>query len=908
MATIAKLSRLVNGVQRDVDLSNNTLKVNTLLATSKLQIGAEGSATDLTQTQLDSLLAHDHASGSDNQTITAGDGLTGGGSGASVSLAVGAGDGISVAADAVAVDATVMRNNADQTLGSNVDITFAGGEVLGLPAVPSVDGAAASKKYVNDQDALKVSKTGDTMSGSLTMGGSINMQSTQKVINLAAGTAAGDAVNKAQLDDKADLVDVVRVDVDTTLDSNVDITFAGGEVLGLPAIPSVDGAAASKKYVNDQDALKANATDVIMKDGSVAFTGDQSMGGNQLTNVGAPAVDTDAATKKYADDQDALKVSKAGDTMSGFLTLHADPTSDMHAATKACVDSVAQGLDVHAEVAIKMDPSDLPAFTAAGANDTKTLTADANGALGTIQGHVVALGESIMLADSPASSDDGIYVVDDLGSAGTPWILSRRSHEDGTPANELQPGDFFFVAFGTYASTGWVVTAEGDLNTDGNIDIDNGDKFTVVQFSGAGTYTADGQGIEISGSQISLELDGSTLSKSASGVKVASSGITATELASSSVEEAKIAASAVTEGKIGASAVTEGKIATGAVTINKIGAAAVDENKLAASVAGAGLSGGAGSPLSVNVDGLGLEVVTDQLTIELDGSTLSKSSAGIKVATGGISNNEVAAAADIALNKLASGTAANIIVANASGVPTYTAMSGDVTVSDAGITAIGASKVTNSMLAGSIDDSKLSQITTANKVAGSAVQLKSGAGIKNDTGLAVEPADIAGNGLEDNGSDKLQIKLAPNSGLTLDGNGLAVAGGSTTQVVAGQSFSANVTMLVRFAMSGETAGRVYKADNDASVSDKFYVVGLVQPSAAIAAGENMMMASFGVLTLGTGDTNFAAGDIGKPVYLSASGGFTITPPTTTNMAVAQIGVVQEVNKIWVQHVRVMGVN
>lgn len=80
------------------------------------------------------------------------------------------------------------------------DLTMTGGkEVLGLPAAPTGgDGAATSKKYVNDQDSARVAKTGDSMSGNLTMTG-----------------------NK--------------------------------EVLGLPAAPiGGDGAATSKKYVDDQ--------------------------------------------------------------------------------------------------------------------------------------------------------------------------------------------------------------------------------------------------------------------------------------------------------------------------------------------------------------------------------------------------------------------------------------------------------------------------------------------------------------------------------------------------------------------------------------------------------------------------------------------------------------------------------
>ncbi|RLE37649.1 hypothetical protein DRJ17_06095 [Candidatus Woesearchaeota archaeon] len=64
-------------------------------------------------------------------------------------------------------------------------------------------------------------------------------------------------------------------------------------------------------------------------------------------------------------------------------------------------------------------------------------------------------------------------------------------------------------------------------------------------------------------------------------------------------------------------------------------------------------------------------------------------------------------AGSVALSKLVSGTSAQIIVADGSGIPSYVNMSGDVTISNAGVTAIGTGKVTNDMLAGSIDDSKL---------------------------------------------------------------------------------------------------------------------------------------------------------------------------------------------------------
>lgn len=58
-----------------------------------------------------------------------------------------------------------------------------------------------------------------------------------------------------------------------------------------------------------------------------------------------------------------------------------------------------------------------------------------------------------------------------------------------------------------------------------------------------------------------------------------------------------------------------------------------------------------------------------------------------------ITDIKVATSAAIALSKLASGTSGQIVVANASGVPTYVSLSGDATISNAGVISIGANNV-----------------------------------------------------------------------------------------------------------------------------------------------------------------------------------------------------------------------
>ncbi|MGZ3770725.1 MAG: beta strand repeat-containing protein, partial [Bdellovibrio sp.] len=70
-------------------------------------------------------------------------------------------------------------------------------------------------------------------------------------------------------------------------------------LLVLSADPSANLGAATKQYVDS--ALSSSGSNFIRKDGTVAFTGNQSMGANRLTNVSDPTSAQDAATKNYAD-------------------------------------------------------------------------------------------------------------------------------------------------------------------------------------------------------------------------------------------------------------------------------------------------------------------------------------------------------------------------------------------------------------------------------------------------------------------------------------------------------------------------------------------------------------------------------------------------------------------------------
>jgi len=84
-------------------------------------------------------------------------------------------------------------------------------------------------------------------------------------------------------------------------------------------------------------------------------------------------------------------------------------------------------------------------------------------------------------------------------------------------------------------------------------------------------------------------------------------------------------------------------------------------------------------------------------------------------------------------------TSGNILIGSGTTWVTN-AVSGDITINSTGVTAIGASKVTNAMLAGSIDDSKLNTISTAGKVSNSATTATSA-----NTASAIVSRDASGN-------------------------------------------------------------------------------------------------------------------------------------------------------------------
>ena len=105
-------------------------------------------------------------------------------------------------------------------------------------------------------------------------------------------------------------------------------------------------------------------------------------------------------------------------------------------------------------------------------------------------------------------------------------------------------------------------------------------------------------------------------------------------------------------------------------------------------------------------------------------------------------NADIAAAAAIAYSKLATLTSGNIVLGSSANVATSTAVTGDVTISNTGVTAIASGVIVNADINASaaIVDTKLATIATAGKVSNSATTAASA-----NTASAIVSRDASGN-------------------------------------------------------------------------------------------------------------------------------------------------------------------
>lgn len=283
----------------------------------------------------------------------------------------------------------------------------------------------------------------------------------------------------------------------------------------------------------------AKASIPVLSDGELGYCTD-----TQEMYVGNGGVN------RYVGSSDVVRPT--GATMTGTLTLAADPSAPLQAATKQYVDTLLSGVrDVKGSVRACYDAS---------------LNLSYVGAL-TIDGVVLNDGDRILLKNQTQNFQNGIYIYHSASA------VTRAPDFDENV--DVTPGAFCFVEEGTlYADTGWIVTSDGAITVGSSA-------IVFQQFSGGTTITA-GYGLEKIGNQIRAV--GSTSIMCLSKISVQADEVTCTASETQAV---------------------------------KVKDSGIGPTQLAASVAGNGLTGGAGVALGVG-NGDGLSVTADQVAANID--------------------------------------------------------------------------------------------------------------------------------------------------------------------------------------------------------------------------------------------------------------------------------------------------
>jgi len=182
-------------------------------------------------------------------------------------------------------------------------------------------------------------------------------------------------------------------------------------------------------------------------------------------------------------------------------------------------------------------------------------------------------------------------------------------------------------------------------------------------------------------------------------------------------------------------------------------------------------------------------------------------------------NTNLAAGAAIAFSKLAALTSAQILVGNGSNVPTAVAVTGDISINNAGLTAISSGVIVDGDISGSAAITG-SKVTTGTTSAVGVLQLTDSATSTSATTAATPAAVKIAKDAADAAATTANAAL-PKAGGTLTDN-LIIDNGKELRLSEGDSDGANYTGLKAQAQSGDitltlpavapTANQVLKAD------------------------------------------------------------------------------------------------
>ena len=697
-------------------------------------------------------------------------------------------------------------------------------KITNLPT-PAADSEAATKKYVDDINTA-ISGTYLKLDGSSVMAGDIELNGNiiSRVSQLNNVTITPSAFPTAVFTADGTTVDTTNdwlVLAGNSFSNEDELVFTSATLpaplvaatvyyavkgLGDPdyvGISLTPSGALIDLTTTGSGSVSINAS--VVSNDPIVIASELDLSSGKIINLDNGTVATDAATFGQMQSADALKVSKAGDTMSGNLAMGNNKVTGL-AAPSANGDALR--------------------FDQLGAN-SGIATLDAGGKIPASQ-----LPNSVMeYKGNYNASTNSPTLADGAGNAGDVYRVNVAGSQDyGSGSISLAIGDWI-----VYSGTIWekslnsnaVVTVNGQtgivvLDTD---DIAEG---AALYFTDERAQDAIGAMLQAAASKVQLTYTDGTPELKAE--IVAGSLVNADINASAAIAYSKLnLTTSIVNGDINASAAiaySKLNLATSIVNadINAAAAIAYSKLNLSSSIVDADVAAGAAvaySKLALTASIVNADIAT--------GAAIAYSKLAL---TASIVNADIATGAAIAYSKLN--------------------LSGSVVAADLAANSVTEAKIISSAL---------------------------GSGLTGGSGTVIS------------------VTHAPVLKKTF---------------IAGESFAANTSFAVRIALTGETAGRVYKADYDATTTDNFYAIGMIEGSGAAAktAGNSVDVVLVGTVTLGSSDTAFAAGKVGQPVHLKASGATDAVSSITyaANQASYRVGVVETTSTILVGGMQLLGIN
>ena len=174
------------------------------------------------------------------------------------------------------------------------------------------------------------------VTGTNSMSNNLNMNN-KKINHLAPPIDLNDATNKKYVDDTLLLNNIamqnyLKKDGSVAMTGNLNL---GSKKIVSLATPTTNTDAATKKYVDDNSGTP-DLSDYLEKDGTVAMTGNLNVGNNKIINLSNPTQDNEAVTKDYADKlvhHTAVQPSHYNDQFAYLMSSSAQWTDEIDTGT-----------------------------------------------------------------------------------------------------------------------------------------------------------------------------------------------------------------------------------------------------------------------------------------------------------------------------------------------------------------------------------------------------------------------------------------------------------------------------------------------------------------------------------------------------------------------------------------------